>query len=803
MENSPTIYGSLTKLYESCVRNLIGAFRLLRSPLSVHMPKSAFSFLMVLWLSTLVFYVTCRLSPPSVIGTTTPPTSFSSSRAMKHLEVIGRNPHPVGSLEHAAVRRYIIGELISCGLQPEVQETSVLVSRWGVLRASTVRNIVAKLKGTSDGRALLLVGHYDTASTSPGVSDDGAAVASLLETLRALKAGASLQNDVIFLFTDGEEIGLLGAEAFVNQHPWAKEVGLVLNFEARGAKGPVIMFETGEGNNWLIKEFAKAVPHPIANSLSYEIYKRLPNDTDLTVFKGAGLQGMNFAYIDDYMRYHTQADNVENIDERSLQHQGLYVLALARHFGNLKLGLPHVENAIYFDVLGITLLHYPARWVIPLTILTIALFTVVIVLGIRKAGLTFKGAVAGFCLFLVTIAAVALMAASIWWLISMSQVRAGRSLLDDFYHGNLYLGGFALLAIALNAALYNFYRRRVRVEDLTAGGLTCWLLLLVASSIYLPGASYLLMWPLLFGMAALTFMLLSGRKDLNSLGSFAVLSVCSIPGIVLLVPIVYQVFVAMGVRQITLVIAILELLCGLLIPHFSLMTTSRSWWLPSGAALVAGCLITAAIFNSGFDKRHPVTSHVFYVLNADREKAVWASADSTTDEWTSQFFMANTERGPLREELPFDTKNYLKSPAPIASFQPATVRVISDNVRGELRILLMHVTSLYEGVIIGVTPDAGTDVVAAIINGRRVGTEMTGRRQSPVAWKFQYWAPPKEGFDLTLELSSQRPVRINIIEQSYGLPETLRAAIKPRPDYMIPSPLWNSDLSLVSKSYTF
>jgi Peptidase family M28 len=776
-----------------------------RSNVSVLEPKTAIGFSMALFLSILVFFVVSRLSPPSAVGDTAPMTDFSSGRAMRHLDVIGRRSRPIGSSGQESARRYISSVLSSYGLQPEVQETTVLNSRWSGVRAATVRNIAAKLKGTSDGRALLIVGHYDTVSTSPGASDDGAALASMLETLRALKAGTPLKNDIIFLFTDGEEVGLLGAKAFVEAHPWAKEVGLVLNFEARGVSGPVIMFETGEGNNWLIKEFAKAAPHPIANSLSYEIYKLLPNDTDLTIFKGAGLQGMNFAYIEGFLHYHTQADSIENIDERSLQHQGVYALALARHFGNQNLDLPRRGNAIYFDVLGMTLLHYPAGWVIPLTVIIISLFAAVIVLGIRKTKLTSKGIATGFCLFIVAVATIAGTVTLIWWLIYMLQVRSGRSLMDDYYHGNFYLGGFVFVAVALNSTFYNFFRGRVSVEDLTAGALICWLLLLIPSSIGLPGGSYLLMWPSLFGIVALIFMLVADSKDPNSLTRLAILSSCAVPGIVLLVPIIYQVFVAMGMRQITPIIAIVVLLCGLLIPQFSLMAVWRKWWLPAGAAAVAICLITAAVFNSGFDRRHPATSHVFYVLNADTEKAVWASADLTADEWTSQFFAANAERGPLRDELHhIDSQNYLKSPAPIASFQPASVRVISDSMRGDFRILLMRITSQYEGVIIAVIPDANMDVMAAVINGKRLESRRTdGAQQIHGSWKFQYWAPPKEGFDLALELSSGKPVQLKVIEQSYGLPETLRAGIKPRPDNMIPSPLWNSDLSLISKSHTF
>jgi len=103
----------------------------------------------------------------------------------------------------------------------------------------------------------MLVAHYDTVSRSPGAADDGAAVAALLETLRALNAGPPLRNDLIVLITDGEEPGMLGARAFVAEHPWLRDVGVVCNFEARGTRGPSIMFETSSDNGRLIREFAR------------------------------------------------------------------------------------------------------------------------------------------------------------------------------------------------------------------------------------------------------------------------------------------------------------------------------------------------------------------------------------------------------------------------------------------------------------------------------------------------------------------------------------------------------------------
>ena len=170
--------------------------------------------------------------------------------------------------------------------------------------------------------------------------DDAAGVAVVLETLRALKAGTPLDRDVIALFDDGEEVGLLGSQLFVDEHPWAKDVGVVLNFDARGNSGPSILFETSEGNGWLVEQFARAAPHPLATSASMDIYRIMPNSTDLTTFKAAGMGGLNFAFIGGLADYHSPADTPGNLDRRTLQHQGENALAMARRMGGLDLENP-------------------------------------------------------------------------------------------------------------------------------------------------------------------------------------------------------------------------------------------------------------------------------------------------------------------------------------------------------------------------------------------------------------------------------------------------------------------------------
>jgi hypothetical protein len=744
-----------------------------------------------------------KLSPPDAASADAPATEFSAGRAMKQLEVISRRPHPIGSAEHAEVRNYLLGELARLGLQPEVQETSVVSSKSSTnLRAGTVRNVVARLRGSGNGdKALLMTAHYDTMPNAPGAGDDGAAVATLLETLRALKSGPALSGDIIFLFTDGEEMGLLGAKAFVDEHPWAKDVGLVLNFEARGDAGPVVMFETSTGNGGLIREFAEAAPHPVANSLSYEIYRLLPNDTDMTVFKGANLAGLNFANIDGFMRYHTQADNLANIDGRSLQHHGSYALALARRFGNSNSAQAREADVVYFDILGRTLVRYPMWLVWPLTLLACLLFAAALVYGLKRGRLTLKGIALGLLIFVLALIASCGVVMLLWWLNQKVQTSFKRSLQDDLYSSKLYFVAFALFAVAVTSALYGLFRRRIGVGDLSVGALLVWLILLVASSVVLPGGSFLLTWPLLFSLLALLLLFARRGEDSQPPVGYAVLALCAVPGVVLLVPMVYQIFVAMGFNALIYGTALVVLLCGLLVPHFALMGNARRWLLPCVAAAAALILMAAAAFNSGFSERYPKSDNVFYVLNADTGKAAWASADESPDEWTTQFFSPNFTRGSVSEYVPLSFAGYLRNPAPAAPLSAAGITVAGDSTTDGVRKLQLRVVSTHAGINVTVPGDAGVGVMAAVVNGKRVESGKQGQPAS--SWGLQYWAPPAGGFDLVLELKGSQPVPLKVVEQSYGLPQLPGKPFTPRPGNLMPTTGLNSDLALISKSYSF
>src|SRR5690349_6054930 len=226
--------------------------------------------------------------PPEALGAGAPAAEFSAGRAFQQVQAIATEPHAAGSGPADAVRERLLATLRGLGLDPQVQDTvsvqgGELSASAGGIGLARVRNVVTLLPGTASTGRIFLVAHYDSVQTGPGANDDGAGTAAVLETARALTGRPRLRNDVVFVLTDAEEACVCGAQAFVDQHPLARDGGIVLNLEARGSTGPAIMFETAADNERLAGVFAGA-PKPVGTSVAVEVYRRLPNDTDFTPF---------------------------------------------------------------------------------------------------------------------------------------------------------------------------------------------------------------------------------------------------------------------------------------------------------------------------------------------------------------------------------------------------------------------------------------------------------------------------------------------------------------------------------------
>ncbi|HEX2271864.1 MAG TPA: M28 family peptidase, partial [Pyrinomonadaceae bacterium] len=349
--------------------------------------------------------------------------------------------------------------------------------------------------------------------------------------------------------------------AFVNQHPWSKDVGLVLNFEARGVTGPSIMFETSEGNGWLMRQAAQAAPGLVASSFSYDVYKLLPNDTDLTVFKQAGFAGFNFAFIDGSQHYHAPTDDLAHLDQRSLQQHGSNALSFTRHFGSLDLTNTRTDDVVYFNLPGSGLIIYSGKLVIPLTLAVSILFVACIAIGYRRKRLTIQGMSSGFTAFLIS-AGAGIFAVIVVRV--LADMLGGMASVSD--KTVLLMSGIAIAAVT--AAVYLRFSRKTSAVNLMAGGIVWWLILALLTGLFLPGASYLFVWPLLF----ITFgLMLAVLFSPQTLWTTIVIGILTAPAILLITPSIYLLFMAMTIESLLFAIVAAVFAALVVVPFIPLL----------------------------------------------------------------------------------------------------------------------------------------------------------------------------------------------------------------------------------------
>ena len=311
---------------------------------------------------------------PTPLPASAPNDQFSAGRAMADVRVLAREPHPTGTAASLAVVAHLETRLAELGFSvrrvvtPLPPRPARRLAKWGGNPAAPAISLIAVRAGADRAApAIALLAHHDSVWASPGAADDIAGVAAALEIARAIPA-ASQRRDLVLVFTDAEELGLVGARAIfapgAAADPIADRIGVLINLEARGGGGRAMMFQTGPGNGDLVRRLAAVAPDASASSLAVTLYENLPNDTDFTPAKNRGMAGLNFAFIGDAWGYHSPLMTADRLDQGALQHLGESALAVARDLVTAPTLPARTANAVFANapLLGIIVYAPAAGW---------------------------------------------------------------------------------------------------------------------------------------------------------------------------------------------------------------------------------------------------------------------------------------------------------------------------------------------------------------------------------------------------------------------------------------------------------
>ena len=743
--------------------------------------------------------------PPEPVPASAPPSAFSAERAMAHVEQIARRPHPVGSADHDRVRDYVVTALEQIGLKAERQSTVVRRGSTTV-RMARVENILARISGSASTGGVLLASHYDSVPAAPGAADAGSGVAAILEAVRAVKTGPALRNDLILLLTDAEELGLLGAKAFVEQHPWAKDVRMVLNFEARGTTGPSWMFETSAGNGAIVAEWASLVPKPAGSSLTYEVYRRLPNDTDFTEFKRLKTAGLNFAFVGGLEHYHTPGDSAAALDRGSLQHHGEAALRLTRRFASMDLGGLQTRDAVYFSMplLGVAP-HYSTAWAVALAAGAAVLFLAATVRARRRREASIGGVILAAFIF----AAFAGASGYLGWRYGrLAGILHERRLPDgNVLMSGPYAGAMVAFIMAVWLALYVLLRKKLAAHSIALGAAFVLLVGAAASSSFAVGASYVVTWPLIGSLLAV-ITAWSGRPEASpGAGRTATVMLLAVPAILILWPLAYTFFVAMGLApEGGVAVAVLTALAmGALAMPIEFTVERRRWWPAGIAATVALACLAVAVSVTRYSDRHPRAANVVYVLDADTRTANWAARVNRPDAWFGQFLGPAPRPGrPPALVQPWSSADgvpgFLHNDAPAADLPAPQARLVSAVPTEGGRNVTFRVTPGSEGHALSVWVN-GVPALDVSVDGTPVSGAFARRGPDDTAWTLEHANAPASGVTVRMTLRGSQPLTVAVAERTHGLPELPGTTYTPRPASL--TPIQAGDQTIVRRTYRF
>ncbi|MGC1304048.1 MAG: M20/M25/M40 family metallo-hydrolase [Caulobacteraceae bacterium] len=766
------------------------------------------------------------LRPPSPRPASTALDGFSAARAMIDVRAIAQRAHPTGSVDIERVRNYVADRFRALGLDVSIHEGEGVDDQFrsapNLAVAARVRNVVAILHGGDPATpAVAVMCHYDSVPNSPGAADDTAGVASALEIARGLKAGGPHRRDVVFLITDGEEAGLLGAQAFFAADPLRDHIGEVLNMETRGDAGRAAMFETGPRNGALIDLYRRTIAHPDANSLSTAVYRLMPNGTDLTRAFEAGHTGLNFAFIGDELAYHTPLATPAHLDQGSLQHMGEQVMAAARALADAARSPPPRSESVFFDLMGLILVVYPP-WFGWVAILAAAALSAGTIRDARRTthvggALTSWSAIsrgAGGLLLATTASALALRLAE----------RAFGAGADREYaligHFDLLLAGASILTLGVCLSLVGAMRiglRRIAVValallagaacsltggidpmgailGLAAAGLGAlvlgkpvdswggWLGALLGGvavaalvQILLPPGAFMLAWPLLIASAAAFATLRTGETRVGAPGAVWIAGLAAT--LVIAQAAVWSVtlFDALGVLLPAILAASVLIAFAALLPLADGVVSTSPGRLAALLIMVFGALLLTLAGTLGPTARRPGLTEATYVADdtaPGAPRAFRVDALPRLDPWARTVLSADGGL-PRRTKLTaFPTVPIWNAPARRAPLPTPQVKVAV--APGKTTLAITPSSAGAEAIDLLVQPSFDFDTVE--LDGRSL--HLLGRRGRWSEVSFQ--APPASGVVLTLPVPVHGHLDLRTRELRDGWPASLSPPPKPR-----------------------
>lgn len=686
------------------------------------------------------------------------------ARALGHVTALTVAPRPIATPANAQAREYILKELRAIGFKPEVQRTTVRKSTVHFMGAKritigVVNNIVVRIPGYArDLRrpALLLAARYDSGAESLDAARAAAPVAAMIETARQLRRDGPAANDIVLLFADGENVGMLGTQGFVEQHPLARRIGLALKFDSWGSGGPLLLYGTSGAGHAAMRGWRRAAPDVGGSSLVAELSQLLPGTPRVGPLEQIGAPVLLFANTRQRFDYNHANDTAERLEPATLVHMGDAMLRLAREYGAATLKRGRMEDQSWFSLPVVGLVHHSTAltW-------SVARVACVLLLGAGVLALRHSGvipAVQG--LFGAALVLLAVRMGT--WSQRYELSAAGQA-----YDHTTVLQIAAVTVCAAIAALYAL-RKLAGTAGTVIGTLSWALAALVLLTALLPGAGYVLAWPLIAVLAAFA-LLESGWPAMRKRHARCLTLLAGLaPAAILVPPSLRDAWLAVAPHGLYLPVVLLAM--PMLCIAALLLALRIGHVVAAGMALLLATAFTLPPHVPKLEAPGPAPNQLVYFKDMPTWRAYWFLPPQPLDAWTRQFFPDLKEPAKLVEAFGWNSPRrwFAVAPREDALFYPEIFQL--KNSVGKLRYGEFTVRSKNRAPHIEMAI-SGTKPLRSRLNGKPLTTQEG-------VWWLSLYGMEDQLLHFEIEALAEDIFAVRVEEHLPGLPAYL---LPPRP----------------------
>lgn len=230
-----------------------------------------------------------------------------------------------GSEGSAKAQRYLLQRFRQIGLKPfgdsYAHQFRIDNKRLQVPQAT---NLIGYIPGTS-GQAIVVTAHYDHVGERQGAiyngADDNASGVGALLAAAEYFSKHKPKHTLIFAALDGEEVGLQGAKAFLENPPIPlQDIRLNVNMDMLSINDKGELYASGTYHNPALKpllEKVKARPNAklrLGHDQPEQGHDDWTGQSDHYVFHKQGIPFVYFG-VEDHPHYHQPTDDFENVNQ--------------------------------------------------------------------------------------------------------------------------------------------------------------------------------------------------------------------------------------------------------------------------------------------------------------------------------------------------------------------------------------------------------------------------------------------------------------------------------------------------------